>query len=81
MISHAGTGLLYKYLFFRFDTFGGRYDAEALPQPSDGPNDRKDFLINQQVSHKGAVDLDLVESEAAKMAKTVCLMEQKADLD
>src|SRR5579859_7482048 len=51
------------------DAFRGRDHTEAPPQARDGPNDRERIVARRKLAHERAIDLDLVEREAAQIAQ------------
>ena len=56
-------------MLLRLHALGRRLHAQAVAQRGDRADDGHGFLILHQVTHKGLVDLDLVERKAAQVAE------------
>ena len=52
-----------------FDALRGGSDAEALAEPNHRANDCQGVVASGELVHEGAVDLDLVEREAAQITQ------------
>jgi hypothetical protein len=55
-------------LLLCFDAFRGGYHVEALGEAGHGMHDGKGLGSIREVLDEGAIDLDLVEGEAAQVA-------------
>src|SRR5882724_7600106 len=57
-----------SHLLLRLNTFGGGDHAKAHAKARDGADNSKASLVDEQVSDKRLIDLDLVERETTKIA-------------
>ena len=51
-------------LLGQFDPFGNHIQRQTLAHGDDGPNDGRVLRVHQHVTHKGLVNLELVQGQA-----------------
>jgi hypothetical protein len=77
----AALGIEHRQLLGALDAFGDRIEAEAATETERGPHDRRRARIVLERGDERAVELDLVEGEAAQIAEAGVPDAEIVDLD